>query len=63
MSTSVGSGFLDGHGRANQQKPSGIAHNETVLNVHVIPALGRKRLDAISTEDVRQLKRRLGAKP
>src|SRR2546426_12367554 len=32
--------FLDGHARANRQKPGGIAHKEGVLNVHLIPQLG-----------------------
>ncbi len=48
--------FLDGHARANRQKPSGIAAKEMILRVHLIPALGHKRLDAISTEDVQCLK-------
>jgi integrase len=51
--------FLDGHARANRQKPSGIAAKETILNVHLIPLLGSKRLDAITTEQAQQLKNRL----
>src|SRR5690349_19029361 len=51
--------FLDGHARANQQKPAGIAHKETVLRIHLVPRLGTKRLDAIRTEDVQQLKQHL----
>ena len=43
-------------------KPSGIAGKETVLRVHLIPAFGAKRLDAISSEDVARLKSRLVAK-
>src|SRR5262249_2089069 len=54
--------FLDGYARANRQKPSGIAAKETILNVHLIPALGTKRLDAISTERVQQLKATLAAR-
>src|SRR6266849_3937656 len=46
--------FLDGHARANRQKPSGIAAKETILNVHLIPLLGSKKLDAITTEQVQQ---------
>jgi hypothetical protein len=34
--------FLDGHARANQQKPGGIAHKETMLNIHLIPAFWPK---------------------
>ena len=44
--------FLDGHARANRQKPSGIAAKETILNPHLIPMLGKKRLDAITSESV-----------
>jgi integrase len=51
--------FLDGHDRANRHKPSGIAAKETILNVHLVPVLGTKRLDAITTEDVQRLKNQL----
>lgn len=54
--------FLEGHAIANRQKPSGIAAKETVLRVHLVPRLGRKRLDAIGNEDVARLKSRLGEK-
>src|SRR6476646_10325425 len=52
--------FLDGHARANRQKPSGIAAKETITNVHLIPKLGHKRLDTISTEVIQRLKHQLG---
>src|SRR5262245_64629386 len=54
--------FVDGHARANRQKPSGIAAKEMILRVHLVPALGHKRLDAIKSEDVQRLKRNLEAK-
>ena len=54
--------FLDGHARANRQKPSGIAAKEMLLRVHIIPFLGNKRLDAITNEDVQRLKRWLQVK-
>jgi len=54
--------FLDGYARANRQKPSGIAAKETILRIHLVPALGHKRLDAISNEDVQHLKAKLGVK-
>jgi integrase len=54
--------FLDGHARANRQKPSGIAAKETILRVHLVPLLGAKKLDAISNEDVQWLKTQLQAK-
>jgi hypothetical protein len=41
--------FLDGHARANRQKPSGIASKETILAQHLIPRLGKNGLDAITT--------------
>jgi Phage integrase, N-terminal SAM-like domain len=52
--------FLDGYARANRQKPSGIAAKETILNVHLVPLLGTKTLDAITSEDVQWLKSQLG---
>lgn len=54
--------FIDGHARANQQKPGGIAQKELVLRVHLIPHLGQKRLDAIGPEDVQRLKLALNGK-
>jgi integrase len=48
--------FLDGHARANRHKPSGIAAIESILKWHLIPALGPKRLDAITNEQVQRLK-------
>jgi integrase len=54
--------FLDGHARANQQKPAGIAHKDTVLRIHLVPQLGDERLNAITTEDVQRLKQRLSSK-
>ena len=51
--------FIDGHARANRQKPSGIAGKETVGRRHLLPMWGDRRLDHISTEDVQGLKARL----
>src|SRR5262245_16670773 len=51
--------FLDGYARANRQKPSGIAGKETILTVHLVPALGAHKLDGITNEDVQRLKMRL----
>src|SRR5581483_1227860 len=48
--------FMDGYARANRQKPGGIAAKETILSVHLVPILGTKKLDAITTESVQQLK-------
>ena len=51
--------FIEGYAVANRQKPSGIAAKQTILNVHLVPALGAKRLDAITNEDIQRLKHRL----
>jgi integrase len=51
--------FIDGHARANRQKPSGIASKETILRVHLIPALGDRKLDTITDEQVQRLKLQL----
>ena len=48
--------FVDGYAKANRLKPSGIAAKKTVLHVHLVPQLGDKRLDQITTEDVQRLK-------
>src|ERR1700682_3144720 len=48
--------FIDGHARANRQKPSGVAAKELLLRVHLVPFVGHKRLDAIANEDVQRLK-------
>ena len=47
--------FLNGHARANRQKPSGIAAKATILNRHLIPMVGDKKLDAITTDDYDKL--------
>jgi integrase len=54
--------FLDGHARANRQKPSGIAAKEMIIRVHLAPLLGHKKLDAIKSEDVQRLKGCLSTK-
>jgi hypothetical protein len=53
---------MDGHARANRQKPSGIAGEEIILKVHLKPLLGTKKLDAITNEDVQRVKMRLRLK-
>jgi integrase len=54
--------FIEGHARANRQKPSGIAAKEMVARVHLLPRFGDERLDAVSTERVQQLKASLAAR-
>ena len=54
--------FINGHAKANRLKPSGIASKESALRCHLVPVLGSKTLDAITTEDVQRLKQRLEKK-
>ena len=51
--------FLDGYARANQQKPSGVAAKDSILRIHLLPLLGTRKLDDLTTEDVQRLKSRL----
>ena len=51
--------FLDGHVYANRLKRSTIAARESIGRAHLLPKLGARRLDAITTEQVQQLKRSL----
>jgi hypothetical protein len=51
--------FIEGYAVANRQKPSGIAAKQTIIDVHLVPALGPKRLDAITNEDIQRLKHHL----
>lgn len=48
--------LLEEHAAANRQKPSTIAAKESILRVHLVPALGDRKLDAIKSEDVQRLK-------
>ena len=48
--------FVEGHVKANRQKPSGIVATESILRCHLVPALGPMRLDAITSEQVQKLK-------
>jgi integrase len=48
--------FVDGYAKANRLKPSGIAAKKSVLTIHLIPSMGDKPLDQITTEDVQRLK-------
>jgi integrase len=56
--------FLEGYARANRQKPSGISSKECILRVHLVPLIGDKPLNAITTEDVQKVKSALiGSSP
>lgn len=51
--------FLSGYAEANRHKPSGIAAKRSIIDIHLVPHLGWKRLDEIGNEDVQQIKSRL----
>jgi integrase len=48
--------FIEGHSMANREKPSSIHGKESVFRNHLKPALGTRRLDRITDEDVQRLK-------
>jgi integrase len=52
--------FIDGYARANQQKASTVHTKRRIFHLHLVPALGSKKLDSITNEDVAQLKASLG---
>jgi integrase len=54
--------FIEGHAKANRLKPSGIASKTAILRLYLVPAFGRRRLDAIRNEDVQRLKAQLQCK-
>jgi integrase len=51
--------FLTEYCVGERQKASGIQRKEIALRVHLVPLLGKKRLDEITTEDVARVKVRL----
>jgi integrase len=59
VETGISSGELRSVPFTNRHKPSGIAGKATVFRAHLLPALGDKRLNAITNEDVQALKLRL----
>ena len=54
--------FLDGHARANRQKPSGIAAKDSIIKRHLVPLFRSKKLSAVRTEHVQNLKRHLATR-
>jgi hypothetical protein len=54
--------FIEGHAIADRLKPSGIASKNAILRLYLIPMFGRRRLDAIKSEDVQRLKATLEVK-
>ena len=48
--------FIEADAVANRQKPSEVVSKRSILNAHLIPAFGGKRLDANTNADVQDLK-------
>lgn len=44
--------WIEGYARAKRQKPSGIDTKESILRIHLYPAMGDRRLDEITDERV-----------
>jgi integrase len=57
-----GQRFIDNYAKANRHKASGVASKESILRVHLVPALGSRKLDAIDDESVQHLKAVLAPK-
>jgi integrase len=59
--------FINGHAKANKQKPSGIESKEYHFRQYLDPILGKLRLDDIDDARIAELKRRMatedGAEP
>jgi integrase len=51
--------FMEGHARANQEKPSNLDTRERIYRRHLAPLLGDLALDEIDDEHVQRLKGRL----
>ncbi len=54
--------FVENYARANRHKASGVASKESVFKIHLYPALGDTRLDAIDDENVQRVKAALTKK-
>ena len=48
--------FIEEYARAERQKPSSIDSKQVILNHHLLPRLGDKRLNEICQEDIQHLK-------
>ena len=53
--------FIEDYAKANKLKASGIAAKQTVLEKHLVPVLGNKRLNEIGDYEVQKVKRHLAA--
>ena len=48
--------YIEGYCKANRLRPATLCQRTTVSTIHLIPILGRKRLDRIKPEDIQRLK-------
>jgi integrase len=48
--------YIEGYCKANRLRPATIWQRTNVADIHLIPALGNKRLDRITAEDIQRLK-------
>src|SRR5580658_3832739 len=53
--------FIEGYAKANRQKASTVFTKETILELHLVPSLGNRKLDAITNEDIAHLKARFAS--
>ncbi|TAK04041.1 site-specific integrase [Patescibacteria group bacterium] len=53
--------FIEGHCRAEQLKPSTIASVRQVLTHRIVPRIGDKRLDEVTSSDVQRIKAELSS--
>jgi integrase len=53
--------FIDGYAKANRQKASTVFTKERILELHLVPSLGDRKLDAITSEDIAHLKARFAS--
>lgn len=48
--------YMEGHCKANRERPATLARKQSAIRVHLVPNLGHKRLDRITAEDIQNLK-------
>lgn len=48
--------YIEQHAKANRQKHSTIIQKQRVIDHHLLPRLGKKKVDAVSDADVQKLK-------
>ena len=51
--------FIENYAKARKQKPSGVDSKQRIIDFHLVPVLGQKRLDKITDSDVGTLMSRM----